>query len=854
MSHFLFFFSFNRRESIRNSSYICGVVEGFYGRPWTLDQRKHLYKRQNLLGLTTYVYAPKDDIKHRAAWREPYNEEEMSILRFMVDCATDNNVNFVYAISPGLDIRYSSEEEMKTLKKKLEQVQSAGCSSFAVLFDDIEVEMHDEDQRRFQSFAHAQVHVANTIFEHLKPKTFMFCPTEYCESRANPTLESSPYLNTIGENLAKEIHIMWTGPRVISRTLSVEHLARVGQVMRRRPLIWDNLHANDYDLKKVFMGPVKDRSVKIREFSSGLLSNPNGRYEADFVPFHCLSDWNAADRDYDPEKPSVENKELFNIDCNTETVYMPEVSITNAVTTWINEFAYPSGIANPQPPQLTADVAGFVPDRRTAVWLLDLPQTHGIIRPEPVPVEIPSKNIIQSAVPPEEPAPSELNSLAPDYSQPMETDEGIMEDEDESMITVDEDVVGPVVVSDLALSEEDVKQQRIALLTTFVEMFYLPFENGPRVQRLFKEYNWLMQNASVMRNKFQDIETLDPLQSEWLVKYDGVNEFLTNAIDMFFFVTQAINKTILSELTPYAFEVHGSCVVLIAVARWMMQGYSSDIRSDKIVEDCGSTEEKWIHYNGFVTETIRTLTIFENMEIFFNNKIFLPLCMFCFDIRPFTISDQEYISGMVSVMLTNNQELLLHRAASFADRNIIPFLASGAEHNFVCEKEDETGHKPVCYATAHSDGQVFKNHLISHKVQMKEKYKGLIDELMIGSTKLTEEYVEFLQNSQTPLDVEDWYPNVPEHIFEKYPSWVETYFGLDATDTYPMKKVLQVVAVTLAMNASNGYFISVAVDDVDRQKYFLELGLEDLGLSTCERFRLFGQTLCTLSPQTSSEG
>lgn len=53
-------------------------ISGFYGRPWTPEQRKHLFKRQNQLGLTTYLYAPKDDIKHRSLWRELYNNEEMS--------------------------------------------------------------------------------------------------------------------------------------------------------------------------------------------------------------------------------------------------------------------------------------------------------------------------------------------------------------------------------------------------------------------------------------------------------------------------------------------------------------------------------------------------------------------------------------------------------------------------------------------------------------------------------------------------------------------------------------------------------------------------------------------------------
>ncbi|CAI2357627.1 unnamed protein product [Caenorhabditis sp. 36 PRJEB53466] len=844
--------SFSRRETIRDSSYICGVVEGFYGRPWTLEQRKHLFKRQNHLGLTTYVYAPKDDIKHRSVWRQMYNEEEMVYLRNMVESAKENNVNFVYAISPGLDIVYSSEKELDTLKMKLEQVKSVGCDSFAVLFDDIEKEMHQEDREQFKSFAHAQVHIANTLHEHLKSKTFMFCPTEYSESRAAPTLERSPYLATIGEHLAKEIHVMWTGPRVISRFITVEHLVRVGKVIQRKPLIWDNLHANDYDLKKIFMGPLMHRSVEIKEVTSGLLSNPNGKYEANFVPFHSLSDWNAADRDLLAHESglSEDNGILYNIDINTPTVYIPEVSVVNAVISWIDEFLIPTPIIPSQNPQLTADVIGSVPGRRSSIWLQDLPTTHGVIHPEPIqPAEIPTENIIQSAVPPEEPVPSELNSLAADYSQPMETDDLLDMCDEDDMVTVDDEIARPI---GFAVSEDELRNQRIALLTSIVEIYYLPFENGPRVQTLFKDFVWLMRNAAVMKKSFREIETLDPMQSEWLVKYDGINEFLTNAIDAFFFITQAPNKPLLAELVPYAFDAHSSCVVLLAVARWMMLGHAVDTAGSHLPEDFGSSDERWIQQNGFNTDTMRVLNVVDNVEKMFSTKIFLPLCMYCFDIRPFNMSDCDYISGMVTVMLTHNQDLLLHRAKNFADRNIIPFLLGGARHNFLCEKVDETGHKPVCYSSAHADGMHFSQYLEIHKSQLREKYKGLVEDRKIGSTKLTEEYIDFIQDSQTPMDVDDWYPKVPEHIFEKYPAWVETYFGLDATDAHPMKKTLQITAVTLAMNGSPGYFLSVPIDDFARQKYFLEIGLHDLGPSLCQRFRLFGQVLRTVSRQSSS--
>ena len=49
-------------------------------------------------------------------------------------------------------------------------------------------------------------------------------------------------------------------------------------------MIWDNLHANDYDPKRVFMGPFVGRSVAIKNETSGLLLNPNCKYEANYIP------------------------------------------------------------------------------------------------------------------------------------------------------------------------------------------------------------------------------------------------------------------------------------------------------------------------------------------------------------------------------------------------------------------------------------------------------------------------------------------------------------------------------------------------------------------------------------------
>lgn len=164
--------------------FACGVVEGFYNRPWSQGQRVDLYKKLGSFGLNVYLYAPKDDVKHRALWRELYSEPELRQLRALVDGSRENGVTFYYGISPGLDMAYSSDDDMRRLKAKLDQLVGLGCCGFAILWDDIDTQMSPADRKMFNSLADAHVKVTNEVFHHLKcPPAFLTCPVEYCATR-----------------------------------------------------------------------------------------------------------------------------------------------------------------------------------------------------------------------------------------------------------------------------------------------------------------------------------------------------------------------------------------------------------------------------------------------------------------------------------------------------------------------------------------------------------------------------------------------------------------------------------------------------------------------------------------------
>lgn len=284
------------------SSFIGGVIEGFYGRPWTGPQRRQMFRWLQQAGLNTYMYAPKDDLKHRALWRERYDAAEAAELKsLIVDCHA-RGLDFVYAIAPGLDIRYGVEGPV--LRNKLRQIAGLGVRSFAILFDDIPHRMSRTDARRFGSFAAAQSAVTNELFQWLRQESrqsrLWFCPTVYCGRMAGGVVTKCDYLRELGERLDPAIEIFWTGPEIVSETITPASIRELQTVLRRRPLLWDNLHANDYDRRRIYLGPYAGRSQQLRAEVRGILCNPNCEFALNYVPVRTFGWYVRARRDWQP--------------------------------------------------------------------------------------------------------------------------------------------------------------------------------------------------------------------------------------------------------------------------------------------------------------------------------------------------------------------------------------------------------------------------------------------------------------------------------------------------------------------------------------------------------------------------
>jgi protein O-GlcNAcase/histone acetyltransferase len=283
--------------------FLAGVIEGFYGLPWSPCERLELFDWMAAWGLDTYLYAPKDDLKHRVLWREPYSAPEFETLAALIRACQERRIRFIYALSPGLDIRYGHEGDLGHLQRRFEQMLRAGCRDFALLFDDIPGSLSPEEMQRWGSLARAQCHVTNRMLRWTRERApegrFLFCPTAYCGRMAQRRHGGQDYLATVGRELLPEIDVFWTGPEIISREITLSHVEEVGAVLRRKPLVWDNLHANDYDGRRFFCGPYAGRAPELRPAVSGLLSNPNCEMPLNFVPLRTLAGFVRCDGAWD---------------------------------------------------------------------------------------------------------------------------------------------------------------------------------------------------------------------------------------------------------------------------------------------------------------------------------------------------------------------------------------------------------------------------------------------------------------------------------------------------------------------------------------------------------------------------
>lgn len=265
-----------------------GVVEGFYGTPWSHKVRVSLIDFYGRNKLNDYLYGPKDDPYHSSPyWRQPYPEDQAQNIKELVDAAKRNRVNFIWAIHPGKDIRWN-KADYDSLVNKFNMMYDLGVRSFAIFFDDIEGEGTDP---------HKQAALLNDLTEDfVKTKgdvtNLIVCPTDYSQLWAKPGPDGP--LAVYGRNLNKDVEVFWTGA-VVCSDLTHETLDFVNQRIKRPALYWWNYPVTDYCKHIIMQGPVYGLATDLTAAEvAGIESNPMEHGEASKLALYGVADyaWN----------------------------------------------------------------------------------------------------------------------------------------------------------------------------------------------------------------------------------------------------------------------------------------------------------------------------------------------------------------------------------------------------------------------------------------------------------------------------------------------------------------------------------------------------------------------------------
>lgn len=282
-----------------------GVIEGFYGVPWSWRERKDMLVSMALGGLGLYLYAPKDDDLHRSGWRVPYPDAEVAKFGDFATVASELGITPFFGVSPFGDYDTESADDYNALLDKLLSLAHAGFTGVALLADDIDL-FEDVGVSGALGAAHADVmrRLLADILAQIASAKFIFVPTVYNDAQLRKYgAQGVAYLEALA-SLDADVQIMWTGSGVFADTMTATDLDAASTAIGRAPLIWDNYWANDITdaaYGRVLLGPLRGREAALPSAVSGLAFNPSIQGGLSRLALSTAAAFLRAPADYDPE-------------------------------------------------------------------------------------------------------------------------------------------------------------------------------------------------------------------------------------------------------------------------------------------------------------------------------------------------------------------------------------------------------------------------------------------------------------------------------------------------------------------------------------------------------------------------
>ncbi|GBF56511.1 O-GlcNAcase [Candidatus Phycosocius bacilliformis] len=231
-----------------------GIVEGYFGQPWSWDDRRAVVEILAQHGYRFFHYAPKGDPHLRRRWIEPHPLQEAGQIAQFVNFCKGLGVRVGVGLSPYEAFNDFNDHVRHVFQHRLEDLASLGVQELGIFFDDMHSTLPDLAERQVDI-----MHLARDTVPHLK---LIMTPTYYTN---DPVLDRvfgrrpPTYLSDLGTHLDPAIDVYWTGEEVCSREYSLGHLRDVGKILKRKPLLWDNYPVND--------GPRMSQFLHVRAFT-----------------------------------------------------------------------------------------------------------------------------------------------------------------------------------------------------------------------------------------------------------------------------------------------------------------------------------------------------------------------------------------------------------------------------------------------------------------------------------------------------------------------------------------------------------------------------------------------------------
>lgn len=245
-----------------------GIIEGYYGVPYTADVTKDLFRFMAKYKMNTYMYGAKSDPYHSQRWGEAYpteiTEEQLRIGYLTQDMMKDianvghaMKVNFIWAIHPGMAFTDAKNDQvLGQIMHKFEDMHRLGIRQFGVFVDDVGVPNDDatlrlgadrltELQRRIdERWNGPGIHPKDTVKPlHYVPQLYAFSWVDAEQARR--------FFNSLS-NVPEKVRIYITGAAVWTVPNSKD-LAVVKDYLGHDTSWWWNYPCNDNDVTKLFV-------------------------------------------------------------------------------------------------------------------------------------------------------------------------------------------------------------------------------------------------------------------------------------------------------------------------------------------------------------------------------------------------------------------------------------------------------------------------------------------------------------------------------------------------------------------------------------------------------------------------